>query len=88
MASFAVSYEHVTTMWIPKPVYNSLPAIYIVIGLLIAAGVTYIGLERKWSMAYLALAALCIAAGIIVQWMRIRARQSAASGNSSGLGQN
>lgn len=75
-------------MWLPKPVYNSLPVIYIVIGLLIAAGITYMGLERKGSMVYLALAALCIVAGIVVQWMRMRAKQSAASGNSSGLEQN
>lgn len=88
MASFAISNEHATTMWIPKPVYNSLPAIYIVIGLLIAAGIIYMGLERQGSMVYLALAGLCIVAGIVVQWLRIRAKQSAASNNSSGLEQN
>jgi len=75
-------------MWIPKPVYNSLPAIYIVIGLLIAAGIAYMGLERKGAMIYLALSGLCIGAGIVVQWMRIKARQSAASGNTGGIEQN
>ena len=88
MASFVQSKKRVTTMWIPKPVYNSLPTIYIVIGLLIAAGITYMGLDRKGSMAYLVLAALCIAAGIVVQWLRTRAKQAAASGNSDGLEQN
>lgn len=66
-------------MWLPKPIYNALPTIYIVIGLLLASGVIYIGLERSGAIYYLLLAGICIAAGLIVQWLRSRPARSATS---------
>ncbi len=71
-------------MWLPKPIYNALPTIYIVVGLLLASGVIYIGLERSGAIYYLLLAALCIAAGLIVQWLRSRpARSSTSAGGGT-----
>lgn len=71
-------------MWLPKPIYNALPTIYIVIGLLLASGVIYIGVERTGAIYYLLLAALCIAAGLVVQWLRSRAPASSTTAGSSG----
>lgn len=63
-------------MWLPKPIYNLLPTIYIVIGVLIASGVVYIGLHRPSAIYYLLLAAFCVVAGIVVKWMRARPAKS------------
>lgn len=74
-------------MWLPKSVYNALPTLYVIIGLLIAAGVVYMGLGIRGANFYLGLAGLCIVAGIVVQWLRVKAKNTDAGKDSSGLEQ-
>lgn len=57
-------------MWLPNPIYRRLPAIYVIVGLLLAAGIVYIGLDRPGAVYYLMLAAFCVLAGIVVQMLR------------------
>lgn len=70
-------------MWLPNPIYRRLPTIYVVVGLLLAAGVVYIGLDRPGAVYYLILAGFCIAAGVVVQTLRSTQARRAADADSA-----
>lgn len=70
-------------MWLPKKLYESLPALYVAIGALFLAGVFYVGIDH-WVMAgYLAVGVLCVSLGVGVASVRRRARSRVEVRNST-----
>ena len=57
-------------MWLPKPVYNSLPVTYALVGVLFIMGAVYLDLSDPMGPIYLALGALSIAASVTVSYWR------------------
>lgn len=57
-------------MWLPKPVYNSLPVTYALVGVLFIMGAVYLDLSDPKGPIYLALGALSIAASVTVSYWR------------------
>ena len=63
-------------MWLPEPVYKSLPTLYAAMGACFIIGVFYIGLEAPMSPVYLALGLVSILASITVTVWRSRSRSN------------
>lgn len=63
-------------MWLPTPVYESLPYVYVAVGLLFISGATYIGLETGGSSIYLGTGAISVLSGVLVYMRRAAARAS------------
>ena len=61
-------------MWLPTPLYESLPYLYIGVGILFIAGATYIGLGDGESTLYLGTGAVSVLAGAFVYMRRASAR--------------
>ena len=61
-------------MWLPTPVYESLPYLYVLVGLLFISGATYIGLETGESSFYLGTGAVSVLSGVLVYVRRAAAR--------------
>ncbi len=61
-------------MWLPTPVYESLPYLYVLVGLLFISGATYIGLETGESSLYLGTGAISVLSGVLVYVRRATAR--------------
>ncbi len=71
-------------MWLPRPIYESLPTIYMVIGLLFLAGAIYLGLVHEASIAYAGIGIVCFLSGLFIRERRREARDNkkASSGTS------
>ena len=63
-------------MWLPRPIYESLPWAYWVIGLLMLVLTAYVGEMRPVTIVYAATGALCFVAGVIVSAKRTKARKT------------
>ena len=61
-------------MWLPTPVYESLPYVYVLVGLLFISGATYIGLETGESSFYLGTGAISVLSGVLVYVRRATSR--------------
>lgn len=61
-------------MWLPTPVYESLPYVYVVVGLLFITGATYIGIETGESSIYLGAGTISVLSGVLVYMRRATAR--------------
>ena len=61
-------------MWLPTPVYEALPYVYVAVGLLFISGATYIGLETGESSIYLGAGAISVLSGVLVYMRRSSAR--------------
>lgn len=59
-------------MWLPKPVYKSLPLMYAVMGVLFIAGAIYLDLRDPMGPVYLALGIVSILASITVSYWRAK----------------
>jgi hypothetical protein len=59
-------------MWLPKPVYKSLPVVYAVMGVLFIAGAIYIDIRDPMGPLYLGLGIVLILASITVAYFRAR----------------
>ncbi len=59
-------------MWLPEPVYKSLPTLYAAMGACFIVGVFYIGLDAPLSPVYLALGLVSVLASITVTIWRSR----------------
>ena len=70
-------------MWLPTPVYESLPYVYVVIGILLISGATYIGIETGESSVYLGAGAVSVLSGILVYVRRATARSNRKKPNLS-----
>lgn len=66
-------------MFLPKRLYEALPAIYIAIGVLLILGSTYIGLGHGPGLGYFAIGLASLCAGAIVTCIRHRARSGSGS---------
>lgn len=53
-------------MWIPTPVYESLPYVYVLGGVLFISGTLYIGLHHAAAPLYITCGLASIVAGIVV----------------------
>ena len=62
-------------MWLPTPLYESLPYGYLVIGVLIVGGVAYHGSDLPGAAYYGTIGMLSIIAGVAVLLRRKTARQ-------------
>ena len=74
-------------MWLPTPVYESLPYVYVLVGLLFISGATYIGLETGESSFYLGTGAISVLSGVLVYVRRATSRvqdKTGGPGNQDG----
>ena len=62
-------------MWLPGPIYESLPYLYIVGGVLFISGTLYIGVSTKGAALYIACGLVSIVYGAFIFKKRQDARQ-------------
>lgn len=62
-------------MWLPEPVYESLPYLYLAIGTAFIGGAIYIGIEHMATPYYFGLGILSILAGIVIHLRRATSRK-------------
>ncbi len=63
-------------MWLPKSIYEALPAIYMVIGVVFLVGAGYLGFSHPASLAYAGVGIVCILTGVFIRELRHEARNS------------
>ena len=61
-------------MWLPEPIYKSLPTLYAAMGACFIVGVFYLGLDAPLSPVYLAMGLVSILASITVTVWRAKHR--------------
>ena len=69
-------------MWLPEPVYKSLPALYGVMGILFILGVIYLGVDTPMGPVYLGLGLVSLLASIGLSVSRGKGRKSPGSADS------
>ena len=74
-------------MWLPTPVYESLPYAYVAAGIVLISGATYIGIETGESSVYLGAGAISVLSGVLVYVRRATARASKKSSEDVTQGQ-
>lgn len=57
-------------MWLPAPLYEALPFLYVSLGSLLIAGVAYIGFDVRSASFYFALGVSCILFGLFIYYIR------------------
>jgi len=57
-------------MWLPEPIYKSLPTAYAVIGVAFILGVLYVGPDAPLGRVYLSIGIVSILAAVTVAWWR------------------
>jgi hypothetical protein len=71
-------------MWIPGPIYESLPYAYIVAGVLFISGTLYIGLDTPGAPLYIVCGLISIISGAFVfGWRQARRQESSNRGDTS-----
>jgi hypothetical protein len=66
-------------MWLPEPIYESLPYLYVVCGALILGGAVYIGIGTAGTPYYLLIGILSILGGVAIYLRRMTARRQKAN---------
>ena len=66
-------------MWLPKPIYEALPIIYMIVGALFLGGSVYLGIRHDAAPAYAGLGVVCFLSGVFVRTRRHEARQNRTS---------
>lgn len=66
-------------MWLPKPLYDALPAIYVIVGVLFLGGAVYLGFVNEAALAYAGIGTVCVLNGLLVRRCRERSRRSETS---------
>jgi len=61
-------------MWLPTPLYEALPFLYVSIGSLLIAGVAYIGFDVTSASFYFSLGVSCVLFGLFIYYIRHAAR--------------
>ena len=64
-------------MWLPTPLYESLPYIYVLCGALFIFGTLYIGVTAPGATLYIATGMICIVFGSVVFVLRQTSRAAA-----------
>ena len=57
-------------MWIPTPLYEALPFLYVSVGSLLIAGVAYIGFDVRSASFYFSLGVACVLFGLFIYYIR------------------
>ena len=65
-------------MWLPAPVYESLPYAYVLCGALFIFGTLYIGVTAPGATLYMACGLICIVYGAVVFVLRQTSRVATA----------
>ena len=63
-------------MWLPEPIYESLPYLYVVCGALILSGAIYVGIGTAGAPYYLLIGVLSILGGVVIYLRRTTARKA------------
>lgn len=63
-------------MWLPEPIYECLPHLYIVAGVLFISGTLYMGVAASGAALYIACGLMSIVYGAYIFKMRQDARQT------------
>ncbi len=72
-------------MWLPTPLYEALPFLYVSIGSLLIAGVAYIGFDVRSASFYFSLGVSCVLFGLFLYYIRHSHRsKKREDGESSG----
>ena len=69
-----------TAMWIPTPVYEALPYLYILGGVLFVSGTLYIGITAPGATLYIACGLISIVYGAVIFAKRQHYRNQSADG--------
>jgi hypothetical protein len=75
--------ETLTTMWLPEPIYEALPYLYIAVGATFLSGAIYIGIGHMATPYYFGLGILSVLAGIVIHLRRAAARKGKPGTNLS-----
>lgn len=70
-------------MWIPGPIYESLPYLYIIGGVLFISGTLYVGLDSAAAPLYIGCGLISIVYGAVVFSKRQTRRQNSSDGGSA-----
>lgn len=70
-------------MHLPKPIYEGLPYLYIIVGVLFNAGIMYVGLDAPWAPHYLVVSVVCTVSGLVVFFRRQIYRRKAQSNDAN-----
>jgi len=62
-------------MWLPEPVYESLPYVYVGCGASIVAGAVYVGIDSAGTPYCILIGVLSILGGVVIYLRRKTARQ-------------
>jgi hypothetical protein len=62
-------------MWLPEPIYEALPYVYLAMGAAFLAGAIYIGIGHSPTAYYFALGIVSILAGVVIHLRRATARR-------------
>ena len=57
-------------MWLPTPLYEALPFLYVSVGSLLIAGVAYIGFDVTSAAFYFSLGVACVLFGLLLYYIR------------------
>ena len=68
-------------MWLPAPLYEALPFLYVSVGSLLIAGVAYIGFDVRSAVFYFALGVSCIVFGLFIFYKRYAHRSRKGAGS-------
>ncbi len=71
------------SMWIPGPIYESLPYLYIIGGVLFISGTLYVGLDTAAAPLYIACGLISIVYGVVVFSKRQPRRQNSSNSGSA-----
>ena len=69
-------------MWLPEPIYKSLPTLYGVMGILFIIGVIYLGFDTPMSPVYLGLGLVSLIASLGLAISRGKRRRSTRNAES------
>ena len=73
-------------MWLPEPIYECLPYLYLVIGALFVSGAIYIGVGTAGTPYYFALGILSILGGVVIYLRRSTSRRHRSDSDVSEAG--
>jgi hypothetical protein len=63
-------------MWLPEPVYESLPYVYLAIGTAFMGGAIYLGIGHAPAAYYVGLGIFSLLAGVVIHLRRSTARKA------------
>lgn len=71
-------------MWLPTPIYECIPYVYLITGLLFIFGTVYVGLDAAFGLIYLSIGIVCLLAGVIIYLKRQHNRNPQSGAEPSG----